>query len=217
MTDLRLYDYAASANCLKVRMLLAMLDRPYERVPIDIFAGETLTDEFATRNPARTVPVLEYAPGRYLAESNAILLALAEGTPYLPEAPDARWQVYRWLLFEQAEVVATMGGLRFRLQTGRLDPESEGAVQRRRDSEATLDVLDRHLAARPFAVSEAFSIADIALYAYVHVAPEAGIDLACHPHVERWLRCVEAQPGFVNDLEPYPPDARAGAGQSIYD
>ena len=211
---LRLYDYDASANCLKVRMLLAMLGREYERVPVDIFAGETLTDEFAAINPSRTVPVLEHAPGRYLPESNAILLALAEGTPYLPEAADQRWQVYRWLLFEQADVVATIGALRFRLQTGRLNEEQ--AARRRPGCEATLHVLDDHLAGNDF-FAGAFSVADLSLYAYVHRSEDAGLDLGAFPSVTAWLQRVEAQAGFVNDLKPYPPNSFAGASNSIYD
>ena len=100
---MRLYDYAASANCYKVRLLLAHLGTEYERVPIDIFGGDTLTDEFAAINAARTTPVLEDPPGTFLQESNAILLRLARDTPYLPDDP----QVFRWLFYEQADVVPT--------------------------------------------------------------------------------------------------------------
>ena len=100
---MRLYDYPASANCLKVRLLLAQLGLPYERVPVDIFAGETLTDRFAAINPARTTPVLEPSPGRYLPESAAILFHLAEGTPFLPPPGIDRARVMQWLFFEQAE------------------------------------------------------------------------------------------------------------------
>jgi glutathione S-transferase len=211
---LRLHDYDASANCLKVRVLLGLLGRDFERVPVDIFAGETLTDEFARINPVRTVPVLEYAPGRHLAESNAILLALAEGTPFLPDDRDARWQVLRWLFFEQADVVATIGALRFRLQTGRLSEDA--AARRRPGCEATLQVLEDHFAEREFAAG-AFSIADVSLYAYVHVAGDAGLDLTPYPAVTAWLERVEAQPGFVNDLVPCPANSHAGASRSIYD
>src|SRR5512133_1597730 len=104
---MKLYDYAASANCYKVRLLLAQLGRDYERVPVDIFAGDTLTDEFAAINPARSTPVLEHPAGVFLPESNAILLHLAKDTPLLPDDP----QVYRWLFFEQADVVPAIGGL----------------------------------------------------------------------------------------------------------
>jgi glutathione S-transferase len=98
VTRLRLYDYVASANCYKVRLLLAQLERPYERIPIDIFAGETLGDNYAAKNPMRTTPVLETADGRYLAESNAILLFLADATPFLPNNAFERAQVVRWMI-----------------------------------------------------------------------------------------------------------------------
>ena len=128
MSTLRLYDYAASCNCYKARLVLAQLGLEYERVPIDIFAGDTLTDEFARINPARTTPVLETEHG-YLPESNAIITYLAAGTPMLPEDPFERAQVVGWLVFEQTDVIPTMGGLRFRLQVGRLTPDDPAAIQ----------------------------------------------------------------------------------------
>ena len=118
MTDLRLYDYAASGNCYKARLLLAQLGRSYERVPVDIFAGETLTDEFERINPARTTPVLETEDG-YLSESNAILVYLAAGTPLLPDDPFELAQVVRWLIYEQTDVTP-IRNLRFVLLVGRL-------------------------------------------------------------------------------------------------
>src|SRR5436305_9549916 len=124
---MKLYDYAASCNCYKVRLLLAHLGIPYERVPIDIFDGQTLTDEYARINPARTTPVLETEDGRYLQESNAILVYLARGTPLLPDDHFESAQVMRWLLYEQADIVATIGGLRFRLLAGRVAPSAPGA------------------------------------------------------------------------------------------
>ncbi|MQA76577.1 MAG: glutathione S-transferase family protein, partial [Solirubrobacterales bacterium] len=181
MERLRLYDYAASANCYKVRLLLAQLGLEYERRPIDIFAGDTLTAEYAAINPARTTPVLEVGEGHYLPESNAILLYLAEGTEMLPGDRFQRAQVYRWLLFEQADVVATMGGLRFRLATGRLRADAPGAERRRRAALETLKLLDDHLTGRDFAVGERYGVADIALYGYVHVAHEADLEIDRYP------------------------------------
>ena len=132
---MRLHDYEASANCYKVRLLLAQLGLEYERVPVDIFAGETLTAEFAAINPMRSTPVLEPEPGSYLPESGAILTYLAEGSELLPSAPLERAQVLRWLLLEQADIVPAIGGLRFRLLTGRLatdEPEARAAAWRAR-------------------------------------------------------------------------------------
>ena len=216
MPKLRLYDYAASANCLKVRVLLAQLGLPYERISIDIFAGETLTDEFAEINPARSTPVLETGEGR-LPESDAILWYLAEGTPFLPDAAFDRAQVLRWLIFEQTDLMPAIGGLRFRLVTGRLSPGDRDATRRRRLAGEVLATMQSHLAADPFFVAGRYSIADLALYAYTHVAPEAEIELGAYPAVEEWIARVEAQPNFLNDLEPYPPNSQAGASRSIYD
>lgn len=216
MSDLRLYDYAASCNCYKVRLLLALLDRPYERVPVDIFAGETLTDSYARMNPARSTPVLEVVPGRFLPESNAILLYLAEGTPFLPTDRMERAQVVRWLLYEQTDVVPGVGGLRFRLQTGRLNPDDPDAIHRRTAGEEVLAVLDHHLAQREFFVAGHYTVADIGIYGYTHVAHEAGYEMNRYPAVQAWLKRVAAQPGHIEDLAPYPPNARPGAGRSIY-
>lgn len=216
MSDLRLHDYAASCNCYKVRLLLALLERPYERVPVDIFAGETLTDAYAQMNPARSTPVLEVVPGRFLPESNAILLYLAEGTSFLPTDRMERAQVVRWLLYEQTDVVPGVGGLRFRLQTGRLEPDDADAIHRRTAGEEVLAVLDHHLAQREFFVAGQYTIADIGIYGYTHVAHEAGYEMNRYPAVQAWLKRVAAQPGHIDDLAPYPPNARPGAGRSVY-
>jgi glutathione S-transferase len=209
----RLYDYAASANCYKVRLLLAQLGVEYERVAVDIFGGDTLTEEFAAINPARTTPVLEDPPGAFLQESNAILLHLARRTRFLPDDP----QVYRWLFYEQADVVPAVGGLRFRLITGRLSADDPDALRRREAADEVLGLLETHLAGRAFFAGDAYSVADIGIYGYVHLASEAGLDLEPHAALRSWLARVESQPGYMNDLAPYPPNARAGASASIYD
>jgi glutathione S-transferase len=216
-SKLRLYDYGASANCYKVRLLLAQLERPYERVPVDIFNGETLTDEYARINPLRSTPVLEVAPGRYLLESNAILVYLADGTPLLPAGAVERSELVRWLIYEQTHVIPAIAGLRFRLQTGRLAPDSPDVARRKAAGEEVLGILNDHLSERDFLVADTYSIADIAIYAYTHVAHEAGYELTRRPAVHAWLRRVAEQAGYVNDLEPYPANARPGAGRSIYD
>jgi glutathione S-transferase len=212
---MRLYDYAASGNCYKVRLTLAQLGLRYERVPVDIFAGDTLTDEYAGLNPARTTPVLVRDGQDPLPESAAILLHLAEGTELLPEDPAQRAQVYRWLVFEQTDVIPAVAGLRFRLQTGRIEPDGREARARRAAGEELLGMLDDHLTGREWVAGERYSVADIAMYGYLHVAHEAGYDVPAS--VGTWLDRVAAQPGYMNDLEPYPPNARPGAGRSTYD
>jgi glutathione S-transferase len=213
---MRLYDYSGSCNCYKVRLLLAHLGLPYERVPVDIFAGETLTDEYAQINPARSTPVLE-VEGRYLPESNAILTFLAEGTPYLPANPFEKAQVIGWLIYEQTDVVPMIGGLRFRLLTGRLTSSDRDAERRRQGALEVLQVLDDHLATRDFLVGRGYGIADIAVYGYTHRADEAGLELEPYPNVRAWLARIEAQPGFMEDVVPYGANAVPGAGRSIYD
>jgi glutathione S-transferase len=212
---MRLHDYPASANCYKVRLLLAQLGIEYERVNVDIFGGDTLTDEFAQLNPARMTPVLETDVGP-LPESNAILVHLAEGTDLLPDEPAARAQVMRWLFYEQGDVIPGIAGLRFRLLTGRLDPDSPATEARRAAGAVVLDVLEGHLREHAFLAGERYSIADISVYAYVHVAGEAGFNLDDYPSVREWIERVEATPGHINDLQPYPPNSRLGVSRSIY-
>jgi glutathione S-transferase len=212
----KLYDYGASCNCYKVRLLLAHLGTEYERVPVDIFAGETLTDDFARMNPMRTVPVLETDEG-HLLESNAILTYLADGTRYLPDDPWGRAQVVRWLIYEQTDVVFMIGGLRFRLLVGRWTPDHPEAVARREGALEVLQLLDDHLADNEFLAGGTYTIADMAVYGYSHRAEEAQLDLAPYPDVRAWFTRVEAQPGYIEDVEPYPPNAAPGAGRSTYD
>ena len=216
MSTMRLYDYAASCNAYKVRLLIAQLDLDVERVEVDIFDGQTLSSEYAARNPARTVPVLELPDGRTLPESAAILWYLADGTPLLPDDRWLRAQVLRWLVFEQSDVVPATGGLRFRLQTGRWTPDAPEARARHALGLEVLGLLDAHLRGRGFVVGDTYTIADVALYGYVHVAHEAGLPLDAFGAVSAWMARVAAQPGHIDDVAPYPPNARPGAGRSIY-
>ena len=156
---MRLHDYAASGNCYKVRLLLALLGREYERVPVDIFAGDTLTDEFAALNPVRETPVLELDSGAAIAQSGAILWYLAEGTPYLPDDALERALVLQWLSFEQERVMGGIGGPRFRRLTGR--PQIEGRLE---IGAGALELLDAHLAQREWLVGDGPTIADLAVY-----------------------------------------------------
>ena len=216
MSQLTLYDYAASGNCFKVRLLLAQLGIEYERVPIDIFDGDTLTDEYERLNPFRSTPVLVLPDGRPLIESNAILWYVARGTPYLPDDPVGETEVVRWLIYEQSDVMPAIGGLRFRLVTGRFSPDSPEAEARRTNAYEVLRILDTHLATRDFLVANRYTIADLSVFAYAHTAPEAGIDTTPYASFNKWLGRIEQQPGFVNDLEPYPPNASLFVGRSLY-
>jgi glutathione S-transferase len=214
---LRLHDYSASGNCYKVRLLLAQLGLEYERVPVDIFGGDTLTDDYAKVNPQRQTPVLERDGAEPLTESGAILVHLAEGTEYLPEDANARAQALRWLFFEQTEVIQGIAGLRFRLITQRIRPDGREAQWRRGVGAAALTVLNDRLGKSDYLAGDAYSVADISLFAYVHVANEAGFGLSEYAQVEEWTKRVEGTPGYMNDLEPYPPNSMAGQSRSIYD
>lgn len=209
---MRLYDYAASANCYKARLLLAQLGVPYERVPVDIFTGESTTSEYRAKNPAGRTPVLELDSGETIAESNAILLFLGEGTPFVPKELVERARVWQWLFFEQNLFEPNVGTARFWRLTGRDAASPEVFTARLESARAALAVLDDGLRGGEFLVGGRYTVADISLYAYAHVAGDAGVDLAAHAAVVAWLRRVEGTPGFMNDLEPYPESARAGAG-----
>src|SRR2546423_9082459 len=176
MSALKLYDYAASANCLKARIVLRQLGVDHERVEVDIFDGDTLTDDFARLNPHRSTPVLELPDGRTLIESNAILWYLATGTPLLPDDPFAQAEVTRWLIYEQTDVMPMIGGLRFRLVTGRIAPDSEAAQARRAGGDEVLRTLDDHLASRSSLAAARSTTADMAVHAYSHLAEETAFD-----------------------------------------
>jgi len=210
----RLYDYAASANCYKARLLLALLEREYERVPVDIFAGDTLTDEYAELNPARETPVLELEDGTLLTQSNAILWFLAEGTAFLPPGARERGQVAQWLFFEQERVMSGIGAARFRTLTGR-SPELIPA--RLALGSSALSMLEARLDERSYLVGDSCSIADLANFAYTHVAEDAGYQLSEYPAVTAWLERLRTLPRFLDDLTPYPANARPENSHSIYD
>jgi glutathione S-transferase len=197
---IRLFDVALSGNCYKVRMLLARLEIAHERVPVNLFGGETRTAAFLAKNPHGKVPVLELEDGQILTESNAILFFLARGSAYWPANDLDRARVMQWLCFEQYSLMPNLGSARLEL-TLRKRPldELERALlaQRQARGRAALEVIDGHLAARPFFVGDGCSIADISLYAYTHLAGEAGLDLAPYPAITTWLERVRAQPGHV--------------------
>ena len=214
---MRLYDYAASANCYKARLLLAQLGLAYERVAVDIFAGESTTPAYREKNPAGRTPVLELDTGETIAESNAILLYLGEGTPFVPEDLLERARVWQWLFFEQNLFEPNVGTARFWRLTGRDADRPEVFAARLESARSALAVLDAGLGGRQFLLGDRYTAADVSLYAYAHVAGDGGINMAAYPAVTEWLRRVESTPGFVNDLEPYPPNARPGAaGASVH-
>ncbi len=194
---LRLYDHLESGNGYKVRLLLAQLGLPYERVELDILRGETRTPAFLARNPNGRIPLLVLEDGSSLAESNAIQFYLADGTPFLPDDRLERARVLQWMFFEQYSHEPYIAVLRFWQHAGLLAERAQEVPEKRRRGEAALAVMEGHLAQRSFFVGERYTIADIALFAYTHVAHEGGFDLAPYPAVRAWIERVRAQPGHV--------------------
>ena len=190
---------------MKARIALRQLGLEYESVVVDLFSGETRQPEHLARNPDGRVPVLELGSGELIAESGAILLHLAENTPLLPPPSLARSRVHQWLFFEQNQLEAGVAVARFMAARGLAERFPEVFENRREQGRRALKALSRGLSdGRAFIAGDAYSVADIALYAYVHCAGDAGTDPREHAGIGDWLARVEATPGFVNDLAPIP-------------
>lgn len=193
-----LHDFLSSGNGYKCRLLLRQLGIPYQRVEHDILAGETRTPAFLAKNPNGRVPALELEGGTVLAESNAIMFYLAEGTPFLPEGRLERAQALQWLFFEQYSHEPYIAVARFIHHFLPEDHPRRAELPRLLErGHAALAVMEGHLARRPFFVADRYTIADIGLYAYTHVAGEGGFDLEPYPAVRAWLARVASQPGHI--------------------
>jgi len=194
---LLLYDAPVSGNCYKARLLLAQLGIDYERREIDVVDRSGRSESLGAVNPARQVPALALDDGRSLAESNAILWYLGLGTPYLPEDEFERAKVLQWMFFEQYSHEPNIAVVRYWVAIAADRPRDSVIEARRRAGYEALDAMERELATREFLVGERYTIADIALYAYTHLAHEGGFDLSGYPAIGRWLDRVAAQPGYV--------------------
>lgn len=192
-----LYDSQESGNCWKVRQLFAHLGIEYERHEVDVIDRSGRHELLGALNPALRVPTLVLDDGRTLGESNAIMFYFAEGTAYLPEARYERAQVLQWQFFEQYSHEPYIAVARFWAIAGITPPESE-AEAKRRGGTAALRAMEEHLTGREFLVADRYTIADIALYAYTHVAPEGWFDLEPYPAINAWLERVRAQPGHIS-------------------
>jgi len=191
-----LYNSQVSGNCYKVRLLFAHLGIDYEREELDVVDRSNRPDVLSGLNPALRVPTLVLDDGRALAESDAILFYFAEGTEYLPEDAYERAQVLQWMFFEQYNHEPNIAVARFRQMFGVEVSEGEREA-RQRGGEAALNAIEGRLVDHTFLVGERYTIADIALYAYTHVAPEGGFELEPYPAIGAWLRRVATQPGHV--------------------
>src|SRR3569833_4087028 len=194
-----LYSMQRSGNSYKVRLALAQLGIPYELVEIDILKGETRTPEFLKMNPSGHVPVLEVTPGRTIAESNAILWYLAGHSPLCPEERAERAEMLQWMFFEQHSLEPNLGAAYFwlTLVKGGRDLQSHALEDWMQEGYRALGVMEKHLAARQFFAADRYSIADIALYAYTHLAHRCANELDSFPAVRAWLKRVESQPRHI--------------------
>jgi glutathione S-transferase len=201
---MQLFDYLDSGNGYKVRLLLAQLGLAYRWSELDIDTGQTRTDEFLRRNPNGRIPTLELDDGTHLAESNAILWYLAESTPFAPADRLRRAQTLQWMFFEQYSHEPYVATPRYIVKHLSADhPRRAELPERLAKGRAALAVMDSHLATRRFFVAERYGIADIALYAYTHVADEGGHDLTPYGHVRTWLERIADQPRHVTiDARP---------------
>ncbi len=193
-----LYDSPVSGNCYKVRLLLAHLGLHYERRTMDVVDRSNRPEVLGGLNPSLRVPTLVLDDGRPLAESNAVLWYFGDGTRFLPDDAYERAQVLQWMFFEQYDHEPAIAVARFWLSySGRPDEFADRLPERQTAGRRVLAAMDEHLDGRSYLVGDGFTIADISLYAYTHVAPEGGIELEPHAAVRAWLARVASQPGHV--------------------
>lgn len=194
----RLYDYLPSGNGYKVRLVLKQLALPYELIELDITTGATRTAEFLHKNPNGRIPLLEVPGKGFLPESHAIIAYLADGTRLIPADQFERARMWQWMCFEQYNLEPNIGTLRFWLKLGRTRAElGEKLVEKKKNGYAALDVLEESLRDREYLAAAYYSLADISLYAYTHVAHEGGFDLAPYPAIRAWCARVERQPQWA--------------------
>ena len=195
---LTLFDFLPSGNGYKVRLLLSQLGIPFKLVEKDILKGETRTPEFLTINPDGRIPTVQFDDGRILAQSNAIMFYFAEGTRFLPADRFERAEALQWMFFEQYSHEPYIAVARFWIHELHKRLEwAERLKEKWQKGYLALDVMERRLKGHPFLVGRAYSIADIALYSYTHVAEEGDFDLGRYPAIRAWLDRVADQPGHV--------------------
>jgi glutathione S-transferase len=202
-SKIEIYGDSISGNCYKLKLACAQLGIDYTWHEMDILAGQTRTEEYLVMNPNGRVPLLALADGRYLSESNAILCYLADGSDLAGKGRFEKANVLRWMFFEQYSHEPYIATSRFIVRYLGRPEEREGDLESRKGGGyMALYVMERELTDNDFIANDAYSLADIALYAYTHVADEGGFDLSDYPRINTWLKRVESQPGFVPMSEP---------------
>ncbi|MES2606627.1 MAG: glutathione S-transferase family protein [Pseudomonadota bacterium] len=193
------YGDIQSGNCYKIKLLLTLLGLPHRWHHMDIMQKQTRTPDYLAKNPNGKVPLLEMPDGRTLAESNAILNFLAEGTHYFPHDPWLRAQVMQWQFFEQYDHEPTVAVARFIVHyQGSPAERQQELATKQQGAKKALAVMDQHLAKHDYFVGHNLTNADISLYAYTHVADEGNISLADYPAIQRWLQRVAQTPGYIS-------------------
>jgi glutathione S-transferase len=194
---LELYDFLDSGNGYKIRLLLNQLNRPFKLHCIDLMKGESRTAEFLAMNPKGKIPVLRLDDGSFLSESNAIIFFLAQGTRFLPDDSRIQIDILQWLFFEQNFHEPNIASRRFQIRHVKpADQSKQVMAEKLRLGNEALSVMEAHLQKHNFLVDAAYSIADIGLFAYTHLADEGGYTLADFSAVGQWRDRVKAQPGF---------------------
>ncbi|MEO6863586.1 MAG: glutathione S-transferase family protein [Microcoleus sp.] len=194
----KLYEYSPSGNCYKVRLLLTQLNIAFDRTEINILQKESRTPEFLVKNPNGRIPVLEIEPGKFLFESNAIMFYLSEKTEFFPSAQFERAQVMQWLFFEQYSHEPYIATSRFWISVGKAEEYQAELQQKQAPGYAALGVMEQRLEKHEFFVGDRYSIADIGLFAYTHVAGEGGFDLTRFPAIQSWIERVKHQPRYIS-------------------
>ncbi|MDY6806522.1 MAG: glutathione S-transferase family protein [Cyanobacteriota bacterium] len=198
----RLYQMTPSGNCYKVRLLLTQLQIPFEKIEIDILKKESRTTEFLRKNPNGRVPLLETSDGEFLSESNAIMFYLAQGSELFPADKWEQAKVMQWLFFEQYSHEPYIATSRYWISIlGKADEYREAINQKKEPGYAALGVMEKHLENNRFFVGDRYTIADIGLFAYTHVAPEGGFDLKQFPAIQAWIERVMGRSRYITIKE----------------
>ncbi len=199
---LKLYEFSPSGNCYKIRLILTQLEIPFERIEIDITKGESRTPEFLQKNPNGRVPVLEIEPGKFLSESNAILFYLSAGTKFFPSNKWEQAEVMQWLFFEQYSHEPYIATSRYWISILRKAEEYQTEInQKQPGGYAGLNVMEKHLEKHHFFVGNSYTIADICLFAYTHVADEGGFDLSHFLAIQNWIERIKNKPLYLKISE----------------